>query len=415
MPSVKFYSLLYSSLLLLTLYSCKTSYLTPTNHKFPDPVNTSSKPIVEQLKKTYTLDGVSVSNQFDGARLNGFEKINDTTYRAIITPENEPINESAYFCFELWSETNRNIDLELYYPNHEHRYIPKISDDGKTWSTLDSMDFDTLKGSDLATLRLSSGSDKKLVCAQELYTSQHNTEWIEYFGQNQDNVEISLVGQSKKGRDIHCMDIYEGSKKDKDAIVIFSRLHPPEVPGYLAMRHFVEEILADKALSNLFRKRFRILVYPMVNPDGVDMGHWRHNAGGIDLNRDWSLFNQEEPRVVATHCVKEIRSHKNQVLVGLDFHSTQEDILYTHTDNRQSSVFGFKDIWVDALKDGLPGHDPQDAPYDLNQPITKGWFFLEFNAEAITYEVGDETDRAFIDKKARLAAKEMMKLLVLRK
>ena len=46
--------------------------------------------------------------------------------------------------------------------------------------------------------------------------------------------------------------------------------------------------------------------------------------------------------------------------------------------------------------------------------MTKGWFYLAFGAEAIIYEVGDETDRKYLKEKARFAASEMMKLLVLR-
>lgn len=396
----------------LFLFSCGPSKKVKV-HEFPIPVETTSQPIHEQERKTYQIDNVYASNEFDGARLNDFEKVNDSTFRATIKPENEPINESAYFCMELWSDKEQKINLELYYPNHEHRYVPKLSHDKKSWTTMDTMDFDTLNGPDLATLKLRVGPNHKFVCGQELMTSSYNNSWCRDLSKSNSSVRHSIIGQSTLGRDISFLDIYNNSPKDKKAIVIFSRLHPPEVPGYIAMQEFVNTILDTTSLSKLFREKFRILVYPMVNPDGVDMGHWRHNAGGIDLNRDWSHYRQQEPWVVASHCVKTIAENKNKVLVGLDFHSTQEDVLYTLTDNRKSSVFGFKDIWVDGIKDGLEGHDPNDDPYDLNTPITKGWFFLQFGAEGITYEVGDETDRSFIKQKAQVAAKEMMKLLVL--
>jgi len=179
----------------------------------------------------------------------------------------------------------------------------------------------------------------------------------------------------------------------------------------MAMETFVEELLKDNPLANTFRKKFRILAYPLINPDGVDLGHWRHNAGGIDLNRDWGKFRQEEPRVVATHVLNQTKENNNEVLLGIDFHSTQEDVIYTHTSNRRSKITPFKDLWISALNE--EGFNPNEEPYDLSSPMTKGWFYMEFGAEAIIYEVGDETDRKFLKDKAAFAAREMMKLLVL--
>lgn len=399
-------------LLGLLLPSCGSIKL--KDHVFPEPVDTSSKEINYQEKTSYRFDGVYVDNMFDGARMNGFQQINDTTFRVIVSPENTPINSSAYFGFRIQSEKPRSIDLEIEYTHHEHRYIPKLSYDGVNWTAMDSTQFDTLKSPKLATLRLDVDKRKLFVCGQELQTSTHAKEWSLNLTKNNSFVKQSVAGQSTLDRDILFLDIDQFSKKDKEAVVIFSRLHPPEVSGYIAMQAYVEELLRDTPLSNLFRKRYRILVYPMINPDGVDLGHWRHGPGGIDLNRDWAYYRQKETKTVAEHCLKEVKRLNNKVTVGLDFHSTQKDIYYTLTPNRKSSVFGFKDIWLQGIDDAFPNYEPLDGPNDLNKPITKGWFYLQFGAEGITYEVGDETPRSFVKDKAAVAAREMMKLLVLR-
>ena len=399
---------------LISMLSCKSRYM-PKTYNFPEPKDTRSRSITKQDKRTYNIGDVYASNEFDGARLNDFTQINDITYRATITPENEPINESAYFCFDIWSEIEKDIILELYYPNHEHRYIPKLSIDGTHWTNMDTTLFDTLRGPDLATLNLTVNSQKQFVCGQELSNTSHNLKWSQSLSDNHTHVRLDTIGYSTMNRPLLCLDVYKDQPNDKPAIIIMSRLHPPEVSGYMAMQSYVETLLDTSILSTTFLENYRILIYPMVNPDGVDMGHWRHNAGGIDLNRDWSHYRQKEIQVVTQHIVREVKTCNNEVLLGLDFHSTQEDVLYTMTDNRPSSIHGFKNIWVQGLKDALPGHDPFDDPYDLNSPISKWWFYLEFGAEGITYEVGDETDRDFVKKKAKVAAIEMMKLLVLRK
>ncbi len=400
-----------STCCLALLISCKSA---PPALVFPDPVDTSDKPIKLQTKKTYDIYGVHADNQFAGARLNDFTKINDTLYRASISPENYPINASAYYSFKIWSDTIRDIDLELFYTEHEHRYIPKLSYDGKLWVSMSDTDYDTLKAPNIATLKLQLSPDTLWVSGQEVVASPQIKEWVNARTMHPD-VRYSQVGKSKMGRPMMHMDIYQASPEEKDAVVILARQHPPEVSGYFAMESFVEEMLADTELSRDFRRDFRVLVYPLLNPDGVDEGHWRHSTGGIDLNRDWSNYRQQEVRSVANHVIETVKRDKNKVLVGLDFHSTQKDLYYTLSENRKTSVDNFKDYWLEGIDNQYADYSPDDRPNDLNQPITKGWFYLQFGAEGITYEIGDETPRPFVRDKGRTAAREMMKLLILRR
>ena len=393
------------------LASCRANKL-PTHHNFPSPVDTQDKPILLQEKKLYQIDGIQLSNQFDGARANDFTKVNDSTYRVTILPENEPINESPHYAFWISANKKTTIDLELYTENYKHRYWPKLSQAGSAYQPIDSIAFDTLKAGNIATLKLNLDQEPLYIAAQELRPSSYTKSWIAVLQKKHTHIKAATVGKSKLGRDIDYMDLGEGPPEGKPTILIFSRTHPPEISGYMAMERFVEEILSDHPLAKAFRQKYRILAYPLINPDGVDLGHWRHNAGGIDLNRDWGKFRQEEPHVVASHVLKEIKAHKNEVLLGIDFHSTQEDVIYTHTANRVSKIFPFKDLWLKALIDA--GYQPNEEAYDLSSPMTKGWFYLEFDAEAIIYEVGDETDRDYLKEKAAFAAREMMKLLVLR-
>ena len=67
---------------------------------FKTPVDTTTKPIDKQIKKIFEVKGLGVyaSNDFDGAHLNDFKKVNDSTLLVVIKPENTPINNSAYFC-----------------------------------------------------------------------------------------------------------------------------------------------------------------------------------------------------------------------------------------------------------------------------------------------------------------------------
>jgi len=384
------------------------------DHEFPKPVDTSTHQIKMQDKKTYSVDGVFADNQFDGARLNGFSQIGDQLFQADIVAENYPINMSPWYSFKLWANEERLIQLVLHYEKGKQRYWPNISWDGKNWEKLDS-NFVSMRDSFDAQLDLSIGPDTLWLSAQELVTSKDVKAWCEERATHPD-IDFKTIGKSKLGRDMLFMDIKGNDERKKETIVVLSRQHPPEVTGYFAMQAFIDEILEDNALSNAFRQKYRVLVFPLMNPDGVDLGHWRHSAGGIDLNRDWAYYRQPETRLVSDYIVKTVKENKGKVLVGLDFHSTWYDVYYTGSDEMTSrSVLPhFKDYWLRGISGAMDGKIPHEASSGFGSPVTKGWFYKQFNAEGITYEIGDNTPRDFIQKKGKIAAQELMSLLIFR-
>lgn len=399
-------------ILVFYLIGCGSKKLQTFN--LPEPSNTFSKKIEYQEKRTYNLDGeLFVDNTFDGARMNSVNQLNDSTFQVTILPENEPINDSPYYSFRIWSKKNRNIQVQLNYPTSEHRYWPKLSVDGKRWRPIDSSSFKLIDDGKNALLSLKTSGEKLWVSAQEIQTSNDAIAWSKAIAHHKD-VNFKTIGKSTLGRDMIALDVFNGDPKNKDIIVILSRQHPPEISGYLAAQYFVEELLSEYRLSKDFRKKYRVLIFPMLNPDGVDLGHWRHNAGGIDLNRDWAFYRQDEVNNVVHYIVDSANEFKSKVLLGLDFHSTQEDLYYSFTDDIHSSIYPFKDYWISAIDNAIPHYTPNDESYPIGSPISKAWFYMQFKAESVTYEIGDETPRDFIELKAKVAAREMMKLLILK-
>jgi len=396
-------------LLLILSNSCRT--WDATTYDYPKPVDTTDKAITLQEKKVYELKEKSVyaDNLFDGARLNNFEFIEDDLFRVSIDPENEPINPSPYYAFRIWSDQAKNIRLELKYKNAKHRYVPKISMDGEVWMELEEDEVEISADEKSAILSLKLNTNKLWVSAQEVQNSTHIRQWCEQQSLHAD-ARFSSIGQSKLGRELPFLDIHRGSATGKDVIIVLSRQHPPEVTGWFAMKAFIEEIMADKLLSNAFRAKYHLLVFPLMNPDGVDLGHWRHNAGGVDLNRDWAYYNQPENRQIANFIVKTVGQNKGSVILGLDFHSTYEDVFYT---NQQISdkLPLFRTHWIDGIEQVL-NKKTDEKPSELGAPVSKNWMLTQFNAVGVTYEIGDKTPREFIEKKGQVSAREMMQLLV---
>jgi cytosolic carboxypeptidase protein 6 len=100
------------------------------------PVETTSRPIQKQWKGNFPFEigAIVFSNNFAGGRLNGIAQNNDSTFTILITPENEPINPSPWYSFNIWSKRKRTIYIHFMYPpGVSHRYYPKLSSDAGIW------------------------------------------------------------------------------------------------------------------------------------------------------------------------------------------------------------------------------------------------------------------------------------------
>ena len=400
-------------LLVLLALSCQRG---PNTHDFPQPIDTTDKPITQATKTTFNLpNGLSLDASFPAARLSS-ASLNDTGTTVVqINPENTPINVSPWYAFTITAPRDTGIQLVLNYPlTAYHRYWPKLSQDGSTWARIDSTNFTMAEGGQFATLQVRLSAGKPLwVAAQEIHASEDVRRWSRKLASQYAQLSYEIIGQSRLGRAVPRLRLAGTETKRLPTIVVFSRQHPPEVTGYLAMQAFVDGLLASPRLEELLQ-RYQVLIYPLLNPDGVDLGHWRHNAGGVDLNRDWAYYRQPETALVAEDVVRYARKQKSQVVLGLDFHSTWNDVYYTHDNSVQPpSVLGdFKDRWLAAIEREIGGDFRiNEEAEPIGRPTSMSWFRTQFNAEGITYEIGDNTPRAFIERKGKVSAEALIQEL----
>ncbi len=385
-----------------------------------EKVDTRNHAIIPQWRGQQTLGNITFDNDFDGARLNGITQNNDTLYTAIIAAENYPINPSPWYAFKVTSKQPNTIWVHLTYLNAKHRYFPKISYDGKTWKSVDSTDCILIKDptaknltfqenalSESAYVRIRADKRPTWIAAQELVTSTIVNEWSKGILKNK-FVSSEIIGKTPQNRPFQCLRIGE-NKSDSKIMIVIGRLHPPEVTGQFALQAFVESLCTDSETANKFRKEYTVYVVPMMNPDGVDNGHWRHNTGGTDLNRDWADFNQPETQFVRDFLRNKINGNDRKLYFGIDFHSTWDDIFYTNLTEKPTNMDGLIKRWFDALEHAIPDYKVNArGSKPASGVISKAFFNREFNAEALVYEVGDNTSRDFTILKSKTAAEKLM-------
>ena len=356
----------------------------------------------------FPATGLTFDADFPAGHLDGCTKTADGRYRLVIRSETSPVNNSPWYAFRVRSDRPQKIDVEFTYEGGSHRYAPKISRDGKSWSRPSADAYQQTKGMP-PRLRLDAGPQALWVASQEILASEDLYRWARKMAATTGAAE-SVLGQSVGGRPLLMWRL--GDLSSDDLVVIVGRQHPPEVTGSLALMAFVDTLAGDSDSARRFRGRFQVMLVPLMNPDGVELGHWRCNLNRVDMNRDWREFQQPETQAVRDE-VQQLASAGKLLCLLLDFHSTGHDVFYTQRDSDKTIPEDFTRQWLTAVERRLPDYQlRRDGSHGTKQATAKYWGYETFRVPSITYEVGDTTDRDLIRTVAHTAAEEMMRILL---
>jgi cytosolic carboxypeptidase protein 6 len=405
-------------------------------------LNTEHKrKVILQERKTYAFkeSGLFVSNEFEGARLIDFYPNKDQTYTAVFEPE----NLSAYtpwFAFKIWSNRQQAVTINVISKTVDFHLIrilspkvrdllaqfrPMISSDRVNWEYMNTVDLNKKSTKYVFSLHVKVDSLPRWISAQELVTSQDYRDWTDKL-KKLPFVTDSIIGRSVEGRPIQELEISEANR-NADMIIITGRQHPSEVAGFFSLKAFVEKISGNTDLAVAFRKRFRLIVFPLVNPDGVDNGFGRCNANGINLNRDWKHFLQPETRAVKDRIDHLSQNKKARVRFFIDFHSAEKDLFYVipidkllkkdfSNEKRRRREKGDALIhnWISKIQSKFPGKNFEVSFQSSKEKAgaTDDWMFLDNDVPAMTWETGFLSDRKSISSIADTASVELTKLLL---
>lgn len=360
--------------------------------------------------KNKTADDVIFDASFSGAMLDSTKHLGNNKYIAFISPAFEPVNESAYFAFAVSSKSDKAIEIKLDYGKHKHRYIPKLSTDKKTWNKVEANNIKIDSANRTATLRLKISSNKLYVSAQEIESSEDTYAWLDNIIKEHPFLIKEISGKTVLQKDNY---VINSNLTTKNSIVLVARQHPPETPGgTFGFKAFYEELLSNTEIANSFRKEFNIIAFPLLNPDGADMGNWRHNANGTDLNRDWMDFTQPETQMVKSYIEYKIEDG-NQMHFAIDFHTSYSGPYMLVLDSiNEAKTKKLIPNWINSIENNSSfkvesRRRSQELPYCYN------YFYNQVGCEAVTYEDGDEIDREIIKNRAKIYARELMNTLLL--
>ncbi|MBC7532695.1 MAG: hypothetical protein H7318_14065 [Oligoflexus sp.] len=212
---------------------------------------------------------------------------------------------------------------------------------------------------------------------------------------NPELVHFEILGKSAQGREISIVAITKNLSRDAPAIYFNGTHHGNERASTEAVLAVIDYLVRGQNNSSIDRllRRYRIILQPMVNPDGHAL-NLRTDSRGIDPNRDYATPNKPEKeafQLVETRLVRDLMI-KEKVVASAAFHSGLEAVLWPwcHTPTLSQHDPVFRTLAASVAKTMQVNRTSQSF-YDYQ---TDGEYidfaYMRHGTYALTFEVAQE-------------------------
>jgi hypothetical protein len=176
----------------------------------------------------------------------------------------------------------RRLRLELPEPNTTTVRGAVISrDQGRTWAWIPDYDAAT------QAMTIAAGADDELRLALAIpYTRRDLDAWLAWHGGHPD-LTVGTLCQARSGAAVPLLTIGRQDGAEVRQAFFACRNHACESLASFALEGLLDAVLADDDAGRRLRARWRILVVPMVDYDGVQAGDQGKNRHPHDHNRDY--------------------------------------------------------------------------------------------------------------------------------
>jgi predicted deacylase len=206
---------------------------------------------------------------------------------------------------------------------------------------------------------------------------------------------FEVLGRSQQGREIALLTLSKSWSKDTPALYFNGTHHGNEKASTEAVLALIKHLIDNRDQDEVDRllRRYRIILQPLVNPDGHALG-LRTDSRGIDPNRDYpSPGKKDKPafRLVETRLVRKLLQRET-IVAAATVHSGLEAVLWPwcHTPQLSQHDPIFKSIGEAVARSmGMPRYT--QSYYDYK---TYGEFidyaYMRHGIYALTLEVSTE-------------------------
>lgn len=196
--------------------------------------------------------------------------------------------------------------------------------------------------------------------------------------------KTEIIGKSLEGRNLYSISPIN-LDLNKKTVLMFARHHGDEGTANWIVEGFLKKALA----SQDFNRKFQIVLYPMVNPDGAESKR-RYNKKGRDLNRSWDSNpskSYDEIKIIQTHLNKILLS-KMKPVIALDMHgSFTEDFIYRVSKSFSGKeFFNLQQEFISSLSERDLWQAGQYNISNGHKKMSRILLVRDFNINSLTHE-----------------------------
>lgn len=185
-------------------------------------------------------------------------------------------------------------------------------------------------------------------------------------------------GKSVKGQPL---DVHVFGRDDAPTVLFLASIHGDETAGTTLMETWAQRLFQDPTLTG----DRRVVLVPVVNPDGVELGT-RRNAKGVDLNRNFPAKSFRSSRV---HGGEPLSEPESRFVYDLIRHFRPERIISFH---QPGNCLDF-----DGPAIGLVHRMAADSPLSISRLGTRSgslgaWAGKDTKIAVVTVELPRDAD-----------------------
>lgn len=154
-------------------------------------------------------------------------------------------------------------------------------------------------------------------------------------------VNVDIAGHSVQGRDVWVLD-FPSSDAAAPVFFIQARDHAYESAGSYCVEGMAAFLLSDDPLCRYLRHKFRIVIMPMTNPDGVALGALSMTSDEDGANVEWALRDQGDAAIDALRATVDSLQPKAHINI------------HNFVERFTDAVFGTPQKLLDLILDSLP-------------------------------------------------------------